>query len=112
MRRRYAFVLAVLFPTLAHAGDAAPTPPPATSPPATQPPATSPPPEAAPEPAAADAATTARWIRQVLDRQIPLPKPIANQLACCLVASGYTEDLCQAKAVVAVETNGRSAAAA
>jgi anthranilate phosphoribosyltransferase len=63
-------------------------------------------------PAATDAATTARWIRRVLDRQIPLPKPLANQLACCLVASGYTEDLCQAKAVVAVESNGRTSAAA
>ena len=63
-------------------------------------------------PGAADAATTAQWIRRVLDRQIPLPKPLANQLACCLVASGYAEDLCQAKAVVALETNGRSAAAA
>jgi len=62
-------------------------------------------------PAAADAATTALWIRRVLDRQITLPKPLANQLACCLVASGYAEDLCQAKAVVAVGTNGRSAAA-
>jgi anthranilate phosphoribosyltransferase len=63
-------------------------------------------------PAAADAATTARWIRRVVERQIPLPKPLANQLACCLVASGYAEDLCQAKAVVAVGTNGTSAAAA
>ncbi|HEX9195659.1 MAG TPA: DNA-binding protein YbiB, partial [Azonexus sp.] len=63
-------------------------------------------------PAATDAVTTALWIRRVLDRQVPLPKPLANQLACCLVASGYAEDLYQAKAVVAVETNGRSSAAA
>jgi anthranilate phosphoribosyltransferase len=60
-------------------------------------------------PEAADAVTTAKWIRRVLDKQIPLPKPIANQLACCLVASGYAEDFNQAKAIVAVEANGLSA---
>ena len=42
-----------------------------------------------------------------MDKEIALPKPIANQLACCLLASGYTDDFNQAKAVVAVETNGR-----
>lgn len=57
-------------------------------------------------PEAADAASTARWIRRVLDKQIPLPKPIANQLACLLYASGYAEDLNQAKAIVAVEATG------
>jgi anthranilate phosphoribosyltransferase len=56
-------------------------------------------------PEALDAATTARWIRRVLDHQIPLPKPIANQLACLLYASGYAEDINQAKAIVAVEAN-------
>ena len=56
-------------------------------------------------PDAMDAASTAQWIQGVLDKHIPLPKPIANQLACCLYASGYAEDLNQAKAVVAVETN-------
>ena len=63
-------------------------------------------------PEAADAVTTARWIRKVLDKQLPLPKPIANQLACCLYASGYAEGLNQAKAIVAVETGNHSAAAA
>ena len=53
-----------------------------------------------------DAATTARWMRRVLDKQIPLPKPIANQLACLLYASGYAEDFNQAKAIVAVEATG------
>lgn len=53
-----------------------------------------------------DAVSTARWIRRVLDKQIPLPKPIANQLACCLYASGYAEDFNQAKAMVAVEATG------
>lgn len=57
-------------------------------------------------PESTDAAATARWIRRVLDNQLPLPKPIANQLACCLYASGYAEDFNQAKAIVAVEANG------
>ena len=53
-----------------------------------------------------DAASTARWIRRVLDKQVPLPKPIANQLACLLYASGYAEDFNQAKAIVAVDATG------
>ncbi len=57
-------------------------------------------------PEAADPASTARWIRRVLDKQTPLPKPLANQLACCLFASGYAEDFNQAKAIVAVEATG------
>jgi anthranilate phosphoribosyltransferase len=59
----------------------------------------------------ADAATTAKWTQRVLERQMPLPKPIANQLACLLYASGYAEDFNQAKAVVAVEANALSATA-
>ncbi len=57
-------------------------------------------------PEAADAATTAQWIRRVLDKQVPLPLPIANQLACCLYASGQAEDFNQAKAIVAIEACG------
>ena len=57
-------------------------------------------------PDAADAANTAKWIRKVLDKQLPVPKPIANQIACCLYASGYAEDFNQAKAIVAVESTG------
>lgn len=53
-----------------------------------------------------DAVATAKWIRRVLDKQIPLPKPIANQLASLLYASGYAEDFNQAKAIVAVEATG------
>lgn len=53
-----------------------------------------------------DALSTAKWIRRVLDKQIPLPKPIANQLASLLFASGYAEDFNQAKAIVAVEATG------
>lgn len=57
-------------------------------------------------PDAPDAAGTAQWIRRVLDKQIPVPLPIANQLACCLYASGHAEDFNQAKAIVAVEASG------
>lgn len=57
-------------------------------------------------PEATDAASTARWIRRVLDKQAPVPKPLANQLACLLYASGYAEDFNQAKAIVAVEATG------
>ena len=57
-------------------------------------------------PEAIDATSTAKWIRRVLDKQVPLPKPIANQLACLLYASGYAEDFNQAKAIVAVEATG------
>lgn len=57
-------------------------------------------------PDASDAVSTAKWIRRILDKQVPLPKPIANQLACLLFASGYAEDFNQAKAIVAVESTG------
>lgn len=53
--------------------------------------------------AAIDPATTARWIEAVLDGQIPLPLPLANQLACCLYGAGYADSLARAKAIVAVE---------
>jgi anthranilate phosphoribosyltransferase len=62
-------------------------------------------------PEGADAALTAQWIKRVLDNHLPLPLPIANQLACCLYACGYAEDFNQAKAIVAVEGAGLSAAA-
>ncbi len=57
-------------------------------------------------PEVSDAVSTVRWMRQVLEGQIPLPLPIANQLACLLFASGYAQDFNQAKAIVAVEGNG------
>ncbi|MGE5469941.1 MAG: DNA-binding protein YbiB [Bacteroidota bacterium] len=56
-------------------------------------------------PDGADAAQTAKWTQRVLDKQAALPKPLANQLACLLLASGYAENLNQAKAIVAVEAN-------
>lgn len=61
-------------------------------------------------PAATDAATTAAWIKRVLAGETPVPLPLVNQLACCLYAAGYTNDLNQAKAIVAVETGSLAAA--
>ncbi|MBI4195140.1 MAG: DNA-binding protein YbiB [Betaproteobacteria bacterium] len=61
-------------------------------------------------PVPGDAANTARWTRRVLDGQAPLPLPLVNQIACCLYGAGYTDDLNQAKAIVAVETGSLIAA--
>jgi len=61
-------------------------------------------------PPATDAAATAAWIRRALAGEAPVPLPLVNQLACCLYASGYTQDLNQAKAIVAVETGSLAAA--
>lgn len=49
-----------------------------------------------------DAQTTAEWMRGVLAGTHAIPTPLANQLACCLYASGYADDFSQAKAIVAV----------
>ena len=46
---------------------------------------------------------TAAWIRRAMAGELPLPHPLVNQLACCLFASGYTQDMHQAKAIAAVE---------
>ena len=59
-------------------------------------------------PEACDAASTAHWMRRVLNGEFPLPLPLANQLACCLYASGYADDFNQAKAIVALDGNGMS----
>jgi len=61
-------------------------------------------------PAGIDAATAAAWIKSVLAGEAPVPLPIVNQLACCLFASGYANDMNQAKAIVAVETGSLAAA--
>lgn len=58
-----------------------------------------------------DAAATAAWTRRALGGHSPIPHPIVNQLACCLYACGYTEDMHQAKAIAAVETGGLSSVA-
>ncbi len=57
-------------------------------------------------PAAVDAAATAAWIRLAVNGRVPVPHPLVNQFACCLFASGYTEDMNQAKAIAAVEAGG------
>jgi anthranilate phosphoribosyltransferase len=58
------------------------------------------------QPSAVDAGTTAAWVRQAMAGQVPIPHPLVNQLACCLYASGYTDDMNQAKAIAAVEAGG------
>lgn len=63
-----------------------------------------------PLPAMDDLRGTARWIAGVLEGRIPMPAPIANQIACCLYGSGYAQDMNQAKAIAAVETSGLAAA--
>jgi len=54
-------------------------------------------------PAGIDTHTTAAWMRAALAGEVPIPHPLVNQLACCLYAVGYTEDMNQAKAIAAVE---------
>jgi len=59
---------------------------------------------------APDARATGAWIDQVMRDHLPLPLPIRNQLAVCLYAAGYTEDLNQARAITAISGFGRVAA--
>ncbi|HET9404840.1 MAG TPA: DNA-binding protein YbiB [Burkholderiales bacterium] len=61
-------------------------------------------------PFAVDAQTVAAWIRRAMAGEVPLPLPLVNQLACCLYGAGYTDDMNQAKAIVAVETGSLAAA--
>lgn len=63
-----------------------------------------------PLPDAQDLKGTAQWINGVLEGRIPMPAPIANQIACCLYGAGYAQDLNQAKAIAAVETGSLAAA--
>lgn len=58
----------------------------------------------------ASASSIAHWTTQVLAGEIPIPLPLVNQLACCLYASGYTQDMNQAKAIAAVQAGGLAAA--
>jgi anthranilate phosphoribosyltransferase len=60
-------------------------------------------------PKRADSSTTAEWIALALNGEAPVPYPLANQFACCLYASGYTDDMNQAKAIAAVEAGGLGA---
>ena len=57
-----------------------------------------------------DAPATATWIRETMSGQHPVPLPIVNQLACCLYGAGYTSDMNQAKAIVAMQTASLAAA--
>lgn len=57
-----------------------------------------------------DARATGEWINRVMREHLPLPLPIRNQLAVCLYAAGYTEDLNQARAITAINGFGRAAA--
>jgi len=61
-------------------------------------------------PDAVDAQTVAAWIRRAMAGEVPLPLPLVNQVACCLYGVGYTDDMNQAKAIVAVETGSLAAA--
>jgi anthranilate phosphoribosyltransferase len=54
-------------------------------------------------PAGIDAHATAQWMRLALAGEAPIPHPLVNQLACCLYACGYTDDMNQAKAIAAME---------
>jgi len=62
------------------------------------------------QPCSSEPAATAHWIRAALAGKVPLPMPLINQLACCLFATGYTQDMNQAKALVAVEAGSLTAA--
>lgn len=59
---------------------------------------------------APDARATGTWIAQVLREALPLPLPLRNQLAVCLYAAGYTDDINQARAITAINGFGRVAA--
>lgn len=59
---------------------------------------------------ALSARATGAWINQIVRDQLPIPLPIRNQLAVCLYAAGYTDDLNQARAITAINGFGRAAA--
>lgn len=59
-------------------------------------------------PGSLDAQSTAEWIQRAMTGEVPIPHPLVNQLACCLYAGGYTDDMNQAKAIAAVETGSLS----
>ena len=58
----------------------------------------------------ADARATGAWTAGLMRDHLALPLPIRNQLAVCLYAAGYTEDLNQARAITAIDGFGRAAA--
>lgn len=56
-----------------------------------------------------DAVHTAQWIGEALAGRHSIPLPVINQLACCLYGAGYTADMNQAKAIVAMEISSLAA---
>ena len=61
-----------------------------------------------PDPASAE--TTALWMQQVHDGTRPLPLALHSQLAACLYASGYCDDINQAKALAAISASRQQVA--
>lgn len=55
---------------------------------------------AVPDPASAD--STAQWMRHIVDGARPMPIALLGQFAACLYATGYCEDISQAKALAAI----------
>ncbi|WP_380181270.1 DNA-binding protein YbiB [Kalamiella sp. sgz302252] len=44
-------------------------------------------------PAAKDPETTAEWIKRCLNREVPVPQSLRQQIACCYVATGRASDV-------------------
>ena len=57
-----------------------------------------------------DARTTGIWVRNVLEGSQGVPLALRSQLAACLYAAGYTDDLSQARAITSIHGFGRIAA--
>ncbi len=55
-------------------------------------------------PAEKDAATTAAWIARCMQREIAIPQPLRQQIACCYVATGRARDV--ESALVQIEQAG------
>ncbi|HLB13846.1 MAG TPA: DNA-binding protein YbiB [Burkholderiales bacterium] len=56
--------------------------------------------ENTPLPESIDAASTARWIKRALAGEVPIPAPIVEHAAACLVATGRSSDMDGARAVL------------
>jgi anthranilate phosphoribosyltransferase len=61
-------------------------------------------------PESLEAKATAGYIRKVVEGSAPLPLPIGNELACCLLGAGLAADLNEAKALAATRAHGLAAA--
>lgn len=67
-------------------------------------------PSPAPDLPPMEARATGAWVRGVLEGSQMLPLPLRNQLAACLYATAYTDDLSQARAITSMNGFGRLAA--